>query len=198
MLGSHGFNFQYRTKRPSYHKSDILIYTHIYVFHTPRANSRGKGDKYVVNIEEYKNNVFIMKFFKQKHSDSNKRYSILTNEFIARKIIMTCVNIGIEMLQKNNLASFGFLGMPTLEEIKRPTNKTLNTKRYRVYQKFASFFFKEENFEHNYDVKTSAYFMLNRNSIRENKNIKHEILNMFNNHYVLENFFQEIYQIGAN
>lgn len=39
---------------------------------------------------------------------------------------------------------------------------------------------------------------LNRNSIRENKNIKHEILNMFNNHYVLENFFQEIYQIGAN
>jgi len=195
MVLTPGYDFNYRTKRPPYHNNDILVYTHIYIFHT-KNNSKGKGkDKYVVNVEEYKHDVFILKFYKQNHSDSKNRYSLLTGEFLARKIIMTCVNIGIHILSQNPNASFGFLGMPTLKEIQRPANKIYNTKRYRVYEKFATFFFQEENFEHNYDINTSAYFMLSIKKRNIDKEIKQKILNMFVDHYTLSNFFSEVMEI---
>jgi hypothetical protein len=179
-----GYDFNFRTKRPPYHPSDILIYTHIYTFHNKNKM------KYVVNVEEYNHHVFIMKFFRQKHTDSKLRYIILTKEYDARKIIQTCVNIGIHLLKEFPLASFGFLGMPTAKELEKESQKIFNTKRYRVYEKYATFFFKEDNFEHNYDINSSTYFMLNRKKVEENTSIKQCILTMFTEHYTLSNFFE--------
>ncbi|MDI1233297.1 MAG: hypothetical protein PSX81_03330 [bacterium] len=186
-----GHEFCFRTKKPPYHPSDILKFTHIYIFHNKN------NWKYVVNVEEYKHDVFIMKFFKQNHADSKFRYSILTNEYDARKIIQTCVNIGLHVLQQFPKASFGFLGMPTMKELKRE-DKIFNTKRYRVYEKYATFFFKEENFEHNFDINTSAYFMLNKKQLEDNKHIKKTILQMFTNHFIISDFFRELLDIEVN
>lgn len=141
-VANKGYPFHYKTKKKPHSNKECLISTLVYVF------KNRKNFVYIVLVEHYKNDVYAIKFFQKNHSDSKQRYLIKTNQFDARRIIKTCVDIGKHVLDGNPLASFVFIGSPTIEEASREQNKLDNTKRYRVYKNYASFYFSSESFIH--------------------------------------------------
>lgn len=161
-------------------KDSAHISTHIYTFTTK------KKTKYIVNVDEYQYSVFIVKFFVKTHISSRSRFSHLTNERDARKIIYTCVEIGKSIYESNNTASFGFVGFPIPEEKLRLNNKLFNTKRFRVYTKYAYFFFSPDSFEHSTNSDYSSHLLVNKNNLLLKPNLKNEIISMFENNYDMD------------
>lgn len=135
-------------------------------------------------MEEYENNMFAVKFYVKNHADSKHKYNLLTEEYDARRIIYTCVEIAKKIQENNPFASFGFVGSPTKKELK--TTKLKCTKRFRVYNYFATFFFNPENFDHSYDENKSVYIILNKEAVKKDSKILDKIVDMFQAHYDIE------------
>ncbi len=151
--------------------------------------------QYIVNVEQYEYDIFVVKFHLADHSNSKWRYSHLTNQRDARRIIYTCVDIGEEIHSQYPNASFGFIGNPTKKEIK--TKAFRNTKRYRVYQNFAKFFFDPSLFEHIYNIEKSTYILLNKKKIAQNKNLLDCVITMFETHYDIDNIYSGlVYEVN--
>lgn len=161
----------------------ILKSIHIYTF------KNRKNTVYIVNIEEYENDIFILKFHTKQHRLSKKRYNLLTHEKDARRVIYSCIQIGREILSINTLASFGFIGAPIPIECERGKNKYHRTKRFKVYQKFATFFFSPDNFEHRPNEQFSSYLLLNRKKLESHLNYDAQIIQMFADYYELQELF---------
>jgi len=163
------------------HDKNALIKEHKYAFKT------SKNISYIVNVEQYKHEVFVLKFHLKKHSDSPKKYNLLLFNSKdhyknykcqdARKVLHTCVLIGKEIASKHPHASFGFIGMPTIHDGSIEPLK--ETPRYQLYQKLAYFFFKEEHYEHRRNKDKSVYLLLNKKKIEKNPNILNDITKMF-------------------
>lgn len=168
-----GYKFRYCNTIKSHKKSHLLA-IHIYSFRNDR------GIFYVANVEEYLHGMHVVKFFLKNHAESKKKYNYLSNEGSARRVIYTCVEIGLEIFAKNPFASFGFIGSPTIKEL--TISKLNNSKRFRVYQYFAKFFFSPENFVHSFNQENSSYIILNKKYIDERcPNALNEITEMFSN-----------------
>lgn len=156
--------------------NNTYIRLHIYTFKSKH------NIKYIVNVEEYEHSVYILKFHTKNASYSAKKYTMLTNKYDSRKIISTCINIGLEIYKENKLASFGFIGSPTIKEIKR--NKKLeNTKRFKVYSNFATFFFSPDNFNHLTNKSFSSYLLINKNKLNDISDFSSIIISMFTEIY---------------
>ncbi len=131
---------------------------HIYTFHGPHH------EHYTVHVEEYPMDIYAIKFYLQAHSNSPNKYQLLTGFSQAPRIIRTCIEIFLALLDKSNESSLCFIGTNTLEEGK------LETKRFRIYKKVMQNFFSPQYFEHRYFGKESLYFMLNKRKDIEHLN----------------------------
>ena len=133
--------------------------------------------RYAVLLEEYEHDFFSIKFYLQSLEHSANKYQMLTNLFDAPAVINTCLNIMVEVLTKNECASFGFTGAPLEKEaITRPT------KRYRVYKRIMENLFSPEHFFHFQVPDSNAYFLINRNSGNPQEVVE-RITNMLKQHY---------------
>lgn len=129
---------------------------HIYKFSTAEEN------RYLVTVEEYQHNLFVLKFCLENHKDNEDKFNVQINIGYAqaKKVILTCVQIGLSIYEKNPLASFGFVASPTADELDK-TGFT-NTKRLLVYKPFVQLFFQPENFAHSHSEQHSSYLILNK------------------------------------
>lgn len=118
---------------------------------------------YIVDIEQYKNQIFILKFYLKNHRNSKNRFSFRTHEGQATAILSTCLKIAVELYIKIPLASFGFVGGNDVDE------KISNNKRYRIYKAVAFRFFSEEKFEHYKNDKNSLFLLFNKENQTINK-----------------------------
>ena len=182
MFGIQSYSFR---KANSIKQKDnpVLKTIHIYTF-----KNRFKT-VYIVNVEEYKHEMFILKFHTKAHKSSINKYNLLTKEGDARRIIFTCIKIAQQIHLVNERASFGFIGSPLMAE-KRRKNRLSNTKRFRVYKKFAAFFFSPDSFVHSVDADHSSYLLFNRNQIRLNPDLNKDVVSMFENYFDLTELFQ--------
>lgn len=143
-------------------------------------------DIYIVEVFHYENNVYAVKFYQKNHRDSKKRYNICyksdfknelgfktgNSNFI--KVLNTILAIVIEIIKRDKLASFGFLGAPREDEMNEDLNSNninedctvANTKRYKVYHLYVRKFFNPEDFEY-IDSKTSSILLLRNNRNKE-------------------------------
>jgi len=141
---------------------------------------------YIVEIFHYEHNVYAVKFYLKNHSDSKRRYNLCyKNEFKEGlgyttgnsnfiKVLNTILSIVIDIIKKDNLASFGFMGAPRENELDETLNAdninedctVANTKRYKVYHLYVRKYFNPDDFEY-IDSKTSSILLL-----RNNKNKK--------------------------
>jgi hypothetical protein len=113
---------------------------HIYTFKTPKY-------KYIVHIEEYEYDYYLISFFPklnkdfyvkqsrlassgQKHYDE---YSYLTKENIPLKILTLLVSEMKRILKMKPYASFGYFGAPDYKT--GDDDDLFNTKRVRIYNK---------------------------------------------------------------
>jgi len=110
----------------------------IYTFHTPKY-------KYIVHIEEYEYDFFLISFFpklntdfyvkQEKMASRNQKYydkySYLTKENIPFKIFTLLISEMKNILSQKPYASFGYFGAPDYK--KGDETDLFNTKRVRIY-----------------------------------------------------------------
>lgn len=106
------------------------------------------------------------------------KYSVLTNTYEPRRIVMTCINVMLEIYRKDDHASFGFIGSNLVEE-----KGTDNTKRFRFYKRIMATYFSEKYFIHQENSPKSAYLMLNKAELANNPRLKEDIEDAFGGQY---------------
>ncbi|WP_394773116.1 hypothetical protein [Flavobacterium sp.] len=151
------YKFDYCDVEKSNNPDNYFKAVHRYKFNV------GENNNYLVTVEEYDHNVFVLKFCLENHQDNNDKFNVLINigHTQARKAILTCIHIGMSIYENNPLASFGFIASPTIDELGKTGFNA--TKRLVVYKSFVEYFFHPENFTHSYSEEKSSYLLLNKN-----------------------------------
>lgn len=184
-------------KRFEYHKVQNFAETNsqpakeLYCFKSPKSNQT-----YWVWIEKYPYNFFAVKFHLKNHRHCHRKYNRLTHLYEAKPVIMTCIDIMLEINRREQSSSFGFLGANTITEQtdrrKSKKNEVLlyiepkeNTKRYKVYKRIMITFFSDEVFEHKYNEEKSTYLLVRKSEISKNSNLIENIVDHFTNNYTL-------------
>lgn len=121
----------------------------LYSFDSPRTHRT-----YWVWVEVYEDHFYAVKFHLKEHKDSPRKYHLLTGLNEVRPVVNTCIMIMREIAEKDPLSSFGFIGANSEGET------TVETKRYRVYQRLINTYFGGETFKHYFFPTYSAYIML--------------------------------------
>lgn len=144
---SYPFRFVHR----HYNCGNGIRYTDVYRFKSTKSNLT-----YFVNVERYDYNMYAVKFYQKNHRHSPRKYQILSNTFEPRRMIYTCMNVMLAVLEENPRASFGFIGANCEGE------DIGNTKRYRVYRKIVATKISDSSFQHIRNKSKSAYMLINR------------------------------------
>jgi hypothetical protein len=138
------------------------------------------GTRYVVNVEEYANGVFVLKFYLQNLAGNENKFKKLTRVFDAGAVLSTCVEIVKSFFQKNPFASFAFVGAWAENEGRG------NSKRFRIYKRVVISLISEINFEHHSYPDQSAYLLLNRIAAVNDPDLHLKIEKMFRGLYNFE------------
>jgi len=143
-------------------------------------------DIYIVEIFQYDFSVYAVKFYIKNHRYSKNRYNICykkefkiglgfqTGNANFIKVLNTILSIVVEILRKDGLASFGFMGAPKESESNPEINSAninpdctvANTKRYRIYHLYIRKYFNPIDFEY-IDSSTSSILLLRNNKNKE-------------------------------
>lgn len=165
-----------RSKDPS-----TLRIIDLWGFKSTKSNKR-----YIVEVEKFSNHFIGLKFYWKGVVNSKNRYSLLTNDYEPRTIVMSCVHIMMEYFQKDNCASFGFVAANDLNS--RDNHITPN-KRFRFYRRMMLSIFGSETFAQGYDVKNSIYLLINRDMLEKGsitvRQIENEISRLYEGEYSL-------------
>lgn len=125
-----------------------------YIFRTER-------EKYHIEVEEYLFNIFIMKFYPSRLKKHPRRFNILTGEHKMSHIVATCIQLILQILKKNPMASFGFLGSHTFDAKRQFEESKECTKRFKVYRYAVYSLIGEEYFSHFMEERNSTYLLVN-------------------------------------
>ena len=134
----------------------------------------------MVNVEEYRQMVFVLKFYRQSLAGHESRFRLLSGNFDAGAVLSTCVNIIGQFLKGNPFASFAFVGAWSAGEA------VANSKRFRVYQKVVAALISPLEFEHHAYPNNSAYLLLNRHQLDNEPDLQINIETMFRSRFDFE------------
>jgi hypothetical protein len=169
------YKFEY-TNHSKEKKSEYEIVNHILTFNC-RFNQQ-----YIVNVEEYPNDVFVIKFHLKSHTRSDKKYSLTTNLNDMGRVVATCLTIMMWFLtEKNPKASFGFVGANSIDE--KGTSK-----RFKIYERLMSNVFSPLKFAHYTFLKSNAYLLLNRDKYTTTTELEKGLEN-------ITQMFESLYEI---
>lgn len=135
-------------------------------------------EKYIIESEEYKHNIHIIKFFPKRLKTNPKRFNILTGEKKMGHIVGTCIILILQILKKNPGANFGFLGSHTIDFKRQYEESRECTKRFKIYRYAVYSLIGEHVFAHEMDEKNSTYLLINRSN-KDIEMIKKEANKMF-------------------
>jgi len=151
----------------------FYVKTHLFKF-------KAKNKLYIVHLDEFDSNIFILKFYLKSHSQSEDKFKLLTNERVPRKIVNTCISICLDVFKKNDKATFGFVGEQTLNE--KEQQKKVKTKRYTFYMTLVLSYITDNEFLHYNDDDNSTYALIskknNTDSIIKEMNKMHSVYSL--------------------
>jgi hypothetical protein len=127
------------------------------LIHVITYNFRSAGNRYLVEIEKYKLNTFVIKYFLQCHKKHKHRYNLLSNEFKCRPVVMTVINILMDVLVRNLECNFAFIGSETIDRKGTVLETKTNTKRFRVYWRLVENKIGAQTFTHFQSENGSSY-----------------------------------------
>lgn len=138
---------------------------------------------FVIEIDEFENNFFAIKFYPKHLKKSVDKYNIITNNGDVIRILLTCATSIPNILEKNKLASFGFVGSRTMSKKNRSFIESYHqNKRYRIYSTLIQEVIGNELFDHFEFDKLSGYLLLNKANVNTKK-LKIKILTMIKNEF---------------
>lgn len=137
-----------------------LSITDIWHFRSAKTNKR-----YIVEVEYFSNHFFGLKFYWKGVVESRQRYSLMTNDYEPRSIVMSCVHIMLYFFSNDKCASFGFVAAPNQNDSDKST--AIN-KRFRFYRRMMLSLFSPDAFVQAYDKNNSVYVLINRAMLSSN------------------------------
>jgi len=136
---------------------DVLEYTLQYRFKSEKSNHT-----YIVRVERYIEHSYCLKFFDKANMLSDDKFSLRTGTFEPRTIFYTLFNIMLDVLKRDPMASFFFIGAN--DEKDEPGKAT---RRFRVYVKFVLSIVGDRIFKHFRVNDLSLYILANRENISD-------------------------------
>ena len=137
------------------HQDLPLFHIRTFVYRIPT-----KAGKYIIHIEEYLNDTFVIKFYPIHFKRYPNRYHMISDDKVLAIVIGSCLQLMLKFLQDYPEASFGFVAT---ESIIGPFKESKsNNQRFRIYKLIMQNFFGHESFSHFIDVTNSAYLMANK------------------------------------
>lgn len=138
-----------------------------------RFKSTKSNHAYIVRVEKYENSVYCLKFYDKAMRYSRDRFSLRTNTFEPRTIFYTLYHIMIDVLKKDEKASFFFIGAQDEKD-----ELGVATRRFRIYRKFVSSVISDKLFVHYRINELSLYILVNKkaeNPVELSNMIVHEV-----------------------
>jgi hypothetical protein len=153
------------------------LFTLIYKFHSPITRYA-----YIVHADYHEEDVFAIKFYAQKDSKDDYKYSRITNKGDVFSILISCLQVVPLLLPDYPTASFGFIGSRTVDRISGTVEDYQNTQRFRIYCGIVESTIGEQTFAHFSYQEISGYLLVNRlaDTLEEREQI---ITRMFTNTY---------------
>ena len=136
---------------------DVLEYTLQYRFKSDKSHHT-----YIVRVERYVEHSYCLKFFDKANMLSDNKFSLRTGTFEPRTIFYTLFNILLDVLKRDDKASFFFIGAN--DEKDEPEKIT---RRFRVYMRFVSSVVGETVFEHHRNNALSLYILVNKRYVAD-------------------------------
>lgn len=165
-----------RSKDPS-----TLRTVDLWGFRSTKSNKR-----YIVEVEWFSNHFLGLKFYWKGVVYSKNRYSLLTNDYEPRTIVMSCVHIMLEYFRSNRCASFGFVAA---NDLNHNQDTKCPNKRFRFYRRMMLSLFGTETFAQGYDLNNSIYLLINKEMLRKGhismSRIEEEITKLYEGDYSL-------------
>ncbi len=153
----------------------------LWTFKSTKSNKR-----YIVEIEYFSNHFLGLKFYWKGVASSKDRYSLMTNDYEPRTIVMSCVHIMLEYFKRDKCASFGFVATDDLNNADNPNQPN---KRFRFYRRMMLSIFGSETFAQGYDMTNSIYLLINNKMLSEGTlslpSIKKEISRLYEGEFSL-------------
>jgi hypothetical protein len=132
-------------------------FTHIFTFYSSK-----NGLKYVVNIEEYEEELYAIKFYPKCLKRSEFKYNKIINKGDVINVLMTCASVIPYILKENKNASFGFVGSRTINSTNKFVESFNENKRYRIYSDLIKQVIGDQTFVHIEYEKISGYLLVNK------------------------------------
>ena len=134
---------------------ELLIETLQYRFKSTKSHHT-----YIVRVEKYVSHSYCLKFFDKANINSKNKFSLRTNTFEPRTIFYTLYHIMLDVLRKDEKASFFFIGAEDEKD-----ELGLATRRFRVYRRFVSSTVSDHLFEHYRRNDLSLYILVNKKAV---------------------------------
>ena len=155
---------------------ELLIETLQYRFKSAKSHHA-----YIVRVERYIEHAYCLKFFDKANMNSSQKFSLRTNTFEPRTIFYTLFHIMLDVLQRDEKASFFFVGAEDEKDV-----LGYATRRFRVYYKFVSSVVSEKQFGHFPIRKESLYILVNKTHVKNRQQFADKITNavkqLYSNH----------------
>lgn len=156
IFNSAGYPLKFIQKQICRDASDHL-FTLIYKFNSPITRYA-----YILRAEYHAEQVFALKFYAQKDSKSDYKYSHIINKGDVYNILITCLRAAQLILPDYPDASFCFIGSRTVDPVSNTVEDYENTQRFRVYSQIVESSIGDQTFEHFTYEAVSGYLLVNR------------------------------------
>jgi len=133
--------------------------------------------RYIIRVEEYDHDMFVVKFYLKNHEQSERRYQLLSGFNDVARVIATNIEVMFWLFEKNDISSFGFVGANSENE------EVAMSKRFKVYSKIMLRCFSPTTFFHKRYSSNSAYLMLNKKHLDTEENLEQIIKELFIKYY---------------
>ncbi len=133
-----------------------------YLIHTLqyRFKSEKSHHAYIVRVECYKQHAYCVKFFDKANINSKNKFSLRSNTFEPRTILYTVFRIMLDVLQRDEKASFFFIGAEDEKD-----QKGMVSRRFRFYRRFVLSTVSENKFDHYRRNDLSLYILVNKSHV---------------------------------
>ena len=154
MSDGYPFIFQVIDKSES---DEYLIQTLQYRFKSDKSHHA-----YIVRVECYKKHAYCVKFFDKANINSKNKFSLRSNTFEARTILYTMFHIMLDVLKRDEYASFFFIGAEDEKD-----QDGMVSRRFRLYRRFVLSTVSDDKFEHFRRNDLSLYILVNKRYVED-------------------------------
>lgn len=163
MTEGYPFIFQMNDRQGA---DDVQEYTLQYRFKSEKSKHT-----YIVRVERYVEHAYCLKFFDKANMLSENKFSLRTGTFEPRTIFYTLFHIMLDVLHRDEKASFFFIGAN--DERDEPG---VATRRFRIYVKFVLSTVGDGTFKHYRVNDLSLYILANKAHVEDMDLYVHKII----------------------